>query len=56
MGSDFSSLSAAQVGDEVSKLGEAYEPYRDICIKNGIDGEAAQDLEDDDLEVYGVTM
>ena len=56
MGANWSNMSPTEVGDAVSKIGSAFEPYREICIANGIDGEAALDLEDDELAEYGVNM
>ena len=44
MGSGLSALDNDGFGKKVAALGDAYTPYREICILNGIDGAAALGL------------
>ena len=53
---DASTWSKEEVAAQVCALGEAYEQYKDIALKNGIDGQQLLDLDDEDLEDFGVTM
>ena len=47
---DVGKWSKEEVGEQVAAIGEAFEPYKDIAIKNGIDGKTLLSLDDDDLE------
>ena len=49
---DVSKWSKEEVGAQVATIGEAFEPYRDIAIKNGVDGQTLLELDDEDLEDY----
>ena len=55
MGTGLSTESSpSEIGDQLASLGEAYEVYRSICIKNGIDGSQLEEIDDEDLEAYGI--
>eukprot|EP00937_MAST-01D_sp_MAST-1D-sp2_P004093 g4093.t1 len=47
---DVAKWSKEEVGEQVSAIGEAFEPYKDIAIKNDVDGQTLLDLDDEDLE------
>ena len=49
---DVRQWSKEEVGESVASIGEAFEPYRDIAIKEGIDGECVLDIDDEELEEY----
>ena len=55
MGANFSTLDSDGVAKALAELGEAYKPYCDACRKNGIDGETALDLDDEDLAELDVS-
>ena len=52
---DVSKWSKEEVGEQVAAIGEAFEPYKDVAIKEAIDGQTLLDIGDDDLEEMGVT-
>ena len=52
---DVAAWSKEDVGEQVASLGETYEQYKDIALKEGIDGEQLLDFDDEDLEEAGVT-
>ena len=41
------------MGEHVAGIGEAYEPYKEITIKEDIGGETLLDIDDDDLQELG---
>ena len=45
---DASTWSKEEVAAQICALGEAYEQYKDIALKNGIDGQQLLDLDDED--------
>ena len=49
-GSELSKYSAQQIGDLVASFGDAYEPYKDIAIKNGVSGDVLVRLSGQDLK------
>ena len=53
---DVSKWSKEEVGAQVAAIGEAFEPYQDIAIKNGIDGKTLLSLDGDDMEEFGISM
>ena len=53
---DVSQWSKEDVGEHVAAIGEAFEPYKDIAIKNDIDGETLLDIDDEDLEAFGIAL
>ena len=52
---DVGKWSKEEVGECVASIGEAFEPYKEIVIKEAIDGQILLDVDDEDLEAYGVT-
>ena len=54
MGADLSTLDKHDVAAALTALGEAYAPYCEACLKNGIGGAEALDLDDEDLAELGV--
>ena len=54
MGADFSTLDKHGVAAALAAVGDAYKPYCEASLKNGIDGDTALDLDDEDLQEYGV--
>ena len=52
---DVGKWSKEQVGDQVAAIGKAFEPYKEIAINEAIDGRTLLDVDDEDLEAYGVT-
>jgi serine/threonine-protein kinase len=55
MGADLSTLDKHDVAAALTALGEAYAPYCEACLKNGIGGAEALDLDDEDLAELGVS-
>ena len=53
---DVGKWSKEEVGEQVAAIGGAFEKYKEIVIDNDVDGETLLDLDDDDLEAYGVTL
>ena len=51
---DVGKWSKEEVGEHVAAIGPAFEPYKDIVMNEAIDGEALLDVDDEDLEAYGV--
>ena len=51
---DIGKWSKEQVGDQVAAIGKAFEPYKEIAINEAIDGQTLLDIDDSDLEEYGV--
>ena len=49
---EVSTWSKEDVGEQVAAIGEAFEQYKDIAVKEGIDGQMLLDLDDEDLEEY----
>ena len=47
---DVGKWSKEEVGEQVASFGEAFEEYKEIAIKEGIDGATLLDVDDDDLE------
>ena len=47
---DVGKWSKEQVGEQVAAIGKAYEPYQQVAIDNGIDGQTLLGLDDEDLE------
>ena len=52
---DVGKWSKEEVGEQIASFGEAFEGYKAIVIKEGIDGATLLDVDDEDLEAYGVT-
>ena len=53
---DVGQWSKEDVGERVASIGPAFAPYKDIVMNQAIDGQTLLDLDDDELEEYGVTM
>ena len=46
--SDISMWSKEEVSEQVAALGKAYEPYKEVVMDNGIDGQTLLGLDDED--------
>jgi len=47
-----SSLTASDIAEYVSNIGELYKKYHDIIIGNGIDGELINSLGDEEIQDF----
>ena len=50
---DVGKWSKEEVGEQIASFGEAFEGYKAIAIKEGIDGATLLDVDDEDLEAPG---
>ena len=51
---DVGKWSKEEVGEQVAAIGPAFEEYKDIVMNEAIDGATLLDVDDEDLEAYGV--
>ena len=51
---DVGKWSEEEVGQQVASLGKAFEPYRQLAVDNGVDGDMLLDVDDEELEGYGI--
>ena len=45
-----------EVAARASQVGEAFKPYSDIALRNGVDGQTLLDLDNDDLAELGIKV